>query len=229
MAITREKLPKKVAAQIERMIVQGKYTKGDQLPPEHVFVKKFGVSRATVNGAINLLEHEGLVTRSVGVAGTRVTGKLAPAIISNSLRRFARINACTPEEIIDFRLMLEPEAAAMAASYATDEDLARLASLVDVIESNFECQDMKKVRAADLAFHEAVVEATHNELAKAVCAGIHPLVYEWMGLIENRLPAGVQAHRRIYQAVADRDAGGARRLMREHLLFGRDLMLKERG
>jgi GntR family transcriptional repressor for pyruvate dehydrogenase complex len=229
MAIIREKLPKKVAAQIERMIVQGKYSKGEQLPAEHVFVKQFGVCRATVNEAINLLEHEGLVTRSVGVAGTRVTGRLAPALISNSLFRYAKINACTPQELIDFRLMLEPEAAAMAAAYATNEDLARLAKLVDIIESNFECQDMKKVRAADLAFHEAVVEATHNELAKAVCAGIHPLVYDWMGLIENRLPIGVRAHRRIYQAIADRDAGSARRLMREHLLFGRDLMLKDRG
>jgi DNA-binding FadR family transcriptional regulator len=192
-----------------------------------VFVKKFGVSRATVNEAINLLEHDGLVTRSVGVAGTRVIGKLAPDTISNSLRRFARINACTPTELIDFRLMLEPEAAAMAAQYANDEDIARLSSFVDLIESHFDQQDMKNVRASDLAFHDAVVEATHNELAKAVCAGIHPWVYEWMELIENRLEKGVRAHRAIFQAIADRDAIRARQLMHDHLLFGRELMLKE--
>ncbi|MDZ4817548.1 MAG: FadR/GntR family transcriptional regulator [Planctomycetota bacterium] len=227
MPIVREKLPKKVAARIERMIFQGKFKQGDQLPPEHVFVKKFGVSRATVNEAINRLEHEGLVTRSVGVAGTRVTGKLAPDTISNSLRRYVRINACTPEELIDFRLMLEPDAAAMAAGCATEEDIAKLAGFVDLLETYFDKQDMKKVRAADLAFHEAVVEATHNELAKAVCAGIHPLVYEWMELIENRLTQGVRAHREIFRAIAERDAVRASRLMRDHLLFGRELLLKE--
>ena len=108
-----------VLAQLRRSIHLGHFGAGDRLPPERELARQLGVSRTTVREAVRVLEGEGLVEIKRGSSGGISCGRSrpAPAELRRRLREF--------EEIIEFRLAVEPMAARLAAQRRTKTDLAR--------------------------------------------------------------------------------------------------------
>lgn len=107
-----------VLLQLRRSIHLGHFGAGDRLPPERELARQLGVSRTTVREAVRVLEGEGLVEIKRGSAGgiSVRPQSPAPAELRRRLREF--------EEIIEFRLAVEPMAARLAAQRRTRSDIA---------------------------------------------------------------------------------------------------------
>lgn len=212
-------LPALVASSISREIAQGRLKPGDQLPSEQTLATTFGVSRNVVREAIARLRSEGRVWSKQG-RGAFVADKtnaLALTIDRDTLRESGAFVG-----LFELRRILEAEAAALAASRRSEDDLAAMQSPEELMTSApyGSVQWLK----GDLQFHLAVAQATRN-----------PYMTQFLGFVSEQvrqsiLSAGgadqgsdemagatLAEHRSILAAIETRDASAAYDAMRRHL------------
>lgn len=207
------RLYKDIANMLMQDLASGKYPVGAKLPAERELSVLYNVSRPVVREAIIALEVQGLIEVKIG-SGAYVKALPGDKEVSGF--------AVSAIELTEARLLIEGEAAALAATQITDEELVELEQLVDAIAA--ENLAAEGTEEADCAFHLAIVEATRNNAlieaverlwelrrvsleaallhAKARSANIKPVVDE---------------HRAILDALKTRQASAARAAMRAHL------------
>jgi len=217
--IRREHLHLQIADSIQAIIAESRLAPGWQLPPERDLAEMLGVNRTTVHQAMHLLQQRGLVEMKVG-SGTYVTD-VPQSVLTESIERYLMFNRGTHEDLITLREILEPEIAALAARRATPADVARLTETVEQLEARFADEGIWP--AEDMAFHEALAEASHNELIIAITRGLQNVMRSWLKALgkQSWKPGGMQSHRRICEAIAAGDPLAAREAMRMHMRFVR--------
>ena len=125
-------------------------------------------------------------------------------------------------DLYEFRLLIEPQAAAWMADHAKSNDLAELDALVDRMETLVAHAEVSvpEVMEADRSFHDLLARASDNHVLAAVSRDIREVIGTLWGF-SNLDGADVERvalqHRRIADAVLARDARGAAAAMREHL------------
>ncbi|MBC7183466.1 MAG: FadR family transcriptional regulator [Marinobacter sp.] len=138
---------------LRNAIEKGDWAVGDRLPVEAELSDSLGVSRNTVREAVRVLVHVGMLETRQGdgtyVRATRDAGE--------TLRRIARTQLADQLEV---RIMLETEAAKLAAARRTDQDLRSMTSALDSRARAGE--DLQARIHHDKAFHHALVAASHN-------------------------------------------------------------------
>ncbi|MGH2428128.1 MAG: FadR/GntR family transcriptional regulator [Candidatus Limnocylindria bacterium] len=215
MTVTASKLSDAVYSTLERLISSGQLPPGARLPSERDLAVSLGVSRNSVREAVHELELKRLVDRRAG----RGTIVLDPekGVDHRSLLGELSAEDRNLIEIMDFRLTIEPPMAGVAASRTTRRDLKRLEELLDQMERE---DDPRQVAELDVAFHSAVARATQNPLLTR----LHEVSSRWLrtsrrrALQSNRRrAASLAGHRRIYAALAARDADAARTAMIDHI------------
>jgi DNA-binding FadR family transcriptional regulator len=144
------------ATQLERMITSGEWPVGSRIPAEGELMAKLGVGRNSLREAIRALAHMGLLQTRQG-DGTYVR---ASSGLSVALERYAR--QVDAHFVIETRRGLEREAARLAASRRTDEDLAALDSAITRQRWAIKANDEESLIDADIEFHQAVIAAAHN-------------------------------------------------------------------
>lgn len=208
-----DRLYQDLARNLLEELASGRYPEGARLPAERELAIRYNVSRPTVREAIIALEVQGLVEVKVGSGAyvRRLPGK-------EDLPGF-NISAF---ELTEARLMFEGEAAALAATQMTDEDLAEIERLVEEIAN--ENNDPRGTEQADRAFHLAIARATRN-------GAIHDAIERLWDLRATSPEAAllhekartanikpvVDEHAMILKALRARDPGAARAAMRNHL------------
>lgn len=145
-------------------IVSGELRPGDPLPPEDELTADLAVSRTVLREAVRVLAAKGLV-EARPKTGTRVRARkqwniLDPDILS--WRVEAKGDRQLYEETTEVRLAIEPFAARLAATRATDEETASIAEAYAGMEAGV--RDQVAYLAADLQFHDRILIACHNEL-----------------------------------------------------------------
>ncbi len=199
----------------------GALSAGSKLPTERALVDRLGVGRTAVRGALAVLEREGTIVRHVG-RGTFVADTLAGTAGGDTPQT-------SPAEIMQTRLLLEPEIAALAASQATQADVDHLHHCLSRSE---QAGDHADFEGWDSALHRGIATAAHNALLLRLFDTMNAArdLPVW-GNIKRRTatPArreGYQAgHRAIVDALTDRDPDLARDHMRAHLLDVRTNLL----
>lgn len=218
----------RVAAHLRRRLAgQGVYPQ-QRLKPERTLAAELGCSRATLRGALDVLERDGLVWRHVGrgtFAGVRPRQEnIKPAVLAA---------VTTPLELLDARLVLEPAIAAEAARRAGADDVARLRVLAARTGA---AASWQAYEALDGAFHQAVAAATGSRLLMATLGTLAAVRgrARWQ---RRHVAAFHAAHQRAYSvrqgrmhaevvaAIAAHDGGAARAAMRAHLLAIRKLFV----
>lgn len=138
---------------LRNAIEKGNWSVGDRLPVESELSDSLGVSRNTVREAVRVLVHVGMLETRQGdgtyVRATRDAGE--------TLRRIARTQLADQLEV---RIMLETEAAKLAAARRTDQDLRQMTTALDARARAG--NDLKARICHDEAFHHALVAASHN-------------------------------------------------------------------
>jgi DNA-binding FadR family transcriptional regulator len=147
-------------------ILSGDLRPGDALPTEEELGGEVGVSRTVLREVVKVLAAKRLV-ESRPKTGTRVLPRSEWNLIDPDVLAW-RLEA-DPEEqfftdVIEFRRIIEPEAAALAAKRATDDEIEELAESFEAMQAALESGDRDGYLLPDLRFHAIILEACHNEL-----------------------------------------------------------------
>ncbi|GAA2093740.1 FadR/GntR family transcriptional regulator [Streptomyces albiaxialis] len=214
----------RVAEQIEERILGGELPPGSRLPAERELVKQFAVGRSTIREALRVLQSSGLIRSRPGdPQGAEVLG-VSPDNLSQALARLARSSLSGLGELVQFRMVLEAESYRLAARLRSEDDLARMTALVDLMEEAAPARP-RAFSEADADFHRAVAEASGNALLALCARAVHDAV---VGVIEGKLTGSggdagewmrrsVAHHRQVLAALRTGDAHRAAHLGRRAL------------
>lgn len=192
---------------IKRAILTGEFAPGSPLV-ETTLARWCDVSRTPVREALTRLEQDGLVER--GDRGLVVRDR-------------------SPEEILDIyetRIALESTAARVAAERRTSFDLIRLQRLLDRT-AQMPSEDQRAVDV-NREFHRQIWEASHNDSLFDLLErlNLHLMRYPATTLsYPDRWETAAEEHRRIVEAIADRDAERAAEAAARHFIAARDIRL----
>jgi DNA-binding FadR family transcriptional regulator len=198
---------------------------GDKLPTEAEAVRRYGVSRTVVREALSQLQAAGLVETRHGV-GTFVTARRERGLAADAAEIAAVIDVMA---LLELRIGVESEAAALAARRRTPAQLEAMATAIDDFESAL-ARGVDTV-VPDWRFHTLVAEAAGNRYFSSLMASLGPkaiprasLKLPGLGEKEMRsyLAAVNREHHDIYGAIARGDADDARAAMRNHIGNGRE-------
>lgn len=171
---------------------------------EQQLASSLGVSRTPVRQALARLEHEGLV-RIVPRRGVYIVRKSKDEII----------------EMIIAWSALESMAARLMCERASDEEVASLRALFSTFEDGEVRLRLNEYSAANLRFHQRIVELGHSTLLVDMANGLLVHMRAIRGSTigdEDRAERSIVDHAHIIEALEARDAGLAERLVREHAL-----------
>lgn len=211
--VRRASLADQAAELLLGRIRSGEWSLGEKLPGETTLAPQLGVGRSTVREAIRQLAGRGVLDSRQG-AGVFVIALDAPEDWDAVLHR-ADILA-----VVEARIAIEAEAAALAAERRTPTDLR-------AIRRALAERDRKRAEAvalvdADTAFHRAIVVAAHNPILTELFDSFTPRLRQAMLETLRIRPAHAtdgdhDAHVELARAVSDHDASGAVRQSRAHL------------
>ncbi len=206
----------KVALQIAELVESGELKPGDKLPAERTLAEKFKVSRSSVREAIKSLAQKNLVESRRG-DGTYIKaeehGDIAEAFTSVFADQKKRIN-----DIFQFRRVIEPEMAALAATCIDNETLNRM----KVIVCNQQIQARKGENARDLdsEFHLEIARATGNSIFPEMMGALDQIIMESRSEIlqsPDRQEKSISMHFKLLEAFESGDADLARKIMKQHI------------
>ncbi|WP_227664092.1 FadR/GntR family transcriptional regulator [Marinobacter salarius] len=151
--ISKGSLVETAIESLRQAIEKGHWAIGERLPVEAQLSESLGVSRNTVREAVRVLVHVGMLETRQG-DGTYVR---ATKDAGETLRR---INRAQLRDKLEVRIMLETEAAKLAAERRDAKDLERMTLALD--ERAKAGDDVESRIRHDHAFHTALVAASHN-------------------------------------------------------------------
>lgn len=216
-----------VASSLERRILEGSLKPGDRLPPERELSIELGVSRPSLREAIQKLASKGMLQSKQG-GGTYVTDRLE-SMFFDPWQEMMGTHPNLREDLLEFRRMLEGQAAEWAAERATEGDLMRLSQAFEAMNEAFDADDLDHRSNADIAFHQAIGEATHNVLIGHLSAALLRLMQDNirlnLGELKN-IPAAISLlksqHAAIHTAITERKPAAARAAAETHIDFVRE-------
>ena len=217
----------KLIAVFKQLISEGTMAPGGRLPAERELATSFGVSRSSLRQALKVLEIMGVISQRVG-DGTYLNSS-AKAILSEPMQFLILLDGISVHELMEARLIVEPQLAAQAAERATEEDIANIRGEIEAMEKPGD--DLTQLIEHDLLFHQAIFAAAKNRVCGLMFAVVHQSLKNLITMTSQVVDAEhtLVLHRRILNAIRKREPEEARRRMSEHLLDARDLIFKATG
>lgn len=214
-----KRLPAQVIQVLGRRVVEGTYPEGEALPNEALLCEELGVSRTALREGLKVLGAKGLL-----VARPRIGTRVLPRAQWQMLDADVLTWRCElpPDDVFisqlaEMREIIEPAAASLAAKNRSDADLA----LIDAAFGR-----MKKARtqadwvAADMAFHQALLQATGNALLIPLVALIGSALESVLVLgaahahkVAHDFKVALPEHERVLETIRRRDAPAAHQTM----------------
>lgn len=194
-------------------IVTGKHSPMSILPSELEIAEQRKVSRSVVREALRMLSAKGLV-ESKRKTGTRVRNRsdwnlLDPDVLAWMFEAEPHPNYV--RNLFQLRMIIEPAASELAASFRTARQLSMMGHALEQMAQHGLAT--AEGQAADQAFHNLILEATHNELLASLADTIGAAV-RWTTIFKHRssrrLSDSMPQHRRLFEAIANSDARDAR-------------------
>ncbi|PXW23883.1 FadR/GntR family transcriptional regulator [Paraburkholderia caballeronis] len=208
----RKSMHPRIVQELGMQIVGGAFAPGQRLPAEPSLCASYGASRSVLREAMRVLAAKGLVTSKPRV-GSVVRPRddwhmLDPDVLYWTV-------SSLPEgeffrSLMTVRQIIEPAAAALAALRASDDDIARIGVAYEQMEQAKTAGDLLD---PDLAFHRAIMAATHNDML-AYIGNLLSLALRESIRFTSRHPnthaLSLPRHKAILTAIAHRDALAAR-------------------
>ncbi|MGW5867018.1 FadR/GntR family transcriptional regulator [Streptomyces sp. NPDC055239] len=209
-------LVEQATERLREQISGGHWPIGSKLPGETTLAKELGIGRSTVREALRALAGAGLVQPRQG-AGVFVIATQPVADWPTRLRRAA------VSDVYEVRMLVEVQAARLAALRRTDEDITAMRAALEGRRAAASGSDAAFVDA-DIALHAAVVAAARNPVLTDLFAEFAPVLREGLisllDLVDVRTKDpnhGDAVHAALVRAVEARDAEGAARVAQAEL------------
>ncbi|MTI58618.1 MAG: GntR family transcriptional regulator [Firmicutes bacterium] len=188
---------------IKSMIVDGKFKKGESLV-ERKLCETLGVSRTPVREALHVLEKDGLVET---IEGKGVFVK--------------KIEFCDMIEIFELREALEVMAIKLFMKRADESTVKEFEKLMKEQEAAYKRDEHDKFMNIDMKLHNLISENAQNKKLRnflnTIYDQIKQIAISAKDDVEIRDMA-IVAHRKILQAILDKDSEAAQKAMLEHII-----------
>jgi DNA-binding FadR family transcriptional regulator len=214
--MSQERLENTLLARLRARLARHELPIDSRLPPERTLARELEVSRGELRKALATLEAEGHIWRHVG-KGTFIGSR--PIETANDIASLA--NRTNPAEVMRIRLILEPEAARLAAVNATP---AQIGEMRNCLVRTRAAQTWRQYETWDNRLHRIIGEATQNRLLLTFLDTLSAVrrAVAWGRQRMPRLrPAAnhhsFAEHEAIVAAIVDRDPTAASLAMRRHL------------
>lgn len=209
----RETLLQIVTRQMARLVLDGHYKTGEQLPSEFELAKKWNVARGTVREALKTLTVVGLLQVRRG-KGTFVADRseffMGPLLLGIN----PKADLIT---LVKARELIEIELVGLAATHRNSKAVR---TMREALKRMRNYADIREFYEADLEFHFAIALASGNPFLSHFLTLIRNLMAQWMAATAS-LPGvaevAVKQHEKILKAVQSRNPNGARAAMNRHL------------
>jgi DNA-binding FadR family transcriptional regulator len=223
-SLARQPAYRAVSSVMEQHILAGDLKPGTALPPEQELATQFGVNRSTIRESIRVLEQEGLLERRQG----RRLFVVLPGLFDLAPRalRSLVLHQVTFEELWEVAVVVEPEAARMAAQRADAADLREiddnLVATTQTVGGRPDAAHIRRHWELDAAFHALVARASKNRslmMSRESFSLLYkPLATRLQQVLPQSAARNLQAHRQIAAALHARDEQRACEWMRKHLV-----------
>lgn len=222
--IVRLNVAQQVFDYLKKNIEDGTWAVGSRIPSENELTELLGVSRSSVRTAIqqcaalNILESQhgrGTFVKNSDVSGIIGTVHTLSGADYNDLL-----------QVLQFRMIVEKESAALAAGKATARNIARLERTLETMQGSIGRADV--FVPADVEFHRELCRAAGNMLLEASLCSVfeqtvrsHKQLNDLFGYKD-----GIFYHTKILKAVREGNAPQAKRMMRAHLQHAIDQLMR---
>lgn len=208
----RKSLGDHVFESLKDSIVRGKISAGEWLVESHI-AETLGISRTPVREAIHKLEREGLIERQPR-GGFTVQG----------------LNRDDIEETFGIRSVLEGYAARLAAVKHEPKELVELENKIEEFQIALDSKKMKLLPAINTEFHDLLYGLSKSPKLINMINGLRDQIYRYRQMIlRGRQFASTSNadHKKMLKYIRKRDPEGAERVVRDHILRGQEVVLKE--
>jgi GntR family transcriptional regulator, transcriptional repressor for pyruvate dehydrogenase complex len=204
---------------LRERILAGDFPEDTALPSERDLVAHAQMSRTTVREAMRILEAQGLIKIKTGRSGGAFVRLPGAENVANTVGMLIKGRRIRMTALLETREGIEPMLAQLAARHRTDADLERLAAAnVDMAAQGESLADFLR---ANLDWHVAVAEASHNELLIGFISALSEAIY--LSTDNQRFVSAevrsqtVRAHEAVTAAIKAQDEAAAVRRMSRHL------------
>ncbi len=217
-AVRVNRISQNIAEQIRGAILAGELKIGEQLPPEKDFAKHFGVSKSSLREAYRALEAYGLLEIRQGMSGGAFIKKVDFATVKDSLVNYFFFQNPGLKSYTQVRLCIEPQVVEICAEKITAEDIEYLEKNISDMEQEIDGKSF--ISNLDIAFHRKLVDITGNEIISLLVESIQTALINIKQIVhtdEQFLTMVCEGHKRIVQALKEKDPEKARQAMMEHI------------
>jgi GntR family transcriptional regulator, transcriptional repressor for pyruvate dehydrogenase complex len=224
-------IPEAIFRQIREKILSGELKPGDKLPSERELTEIFQRSRPSIREALRMLELYGLIQTTPGSGGA-VVKSVSLTSVEQTLENVVLLKQMSITDLYEFRTVNEIAFVQWAVLRRTPEDLARMRGIVEQAER---CRDAVAINSNNIEFHQAIVDAGKNEMAKVVFQVISKLISNAMLTGMLALPAErlnehiaeiIKDHGALLKDIEDRNADEASTMMFRHISHFKYLLEK---
>ncbi len=203
-----------IANMLRQDILNGVLNSKQRLPSERILAEQYKVARGTIREALNILAIEKLVEIRPG-SGTYIIGE-------NPEQRFPMIDGASPLELVDARFALEPHVCRLAILNARQQELDAIERIL--VEMNNLTEDPIAFSRGDTQFHTLLAETTKNRLLIWIVGQTNSVRNQHqrhrmrnLTLDKPTMELYNEQHRRILNAIRDREPELAAQAMKDHL------------
>lgn len=207
----------KIIGQIRNLIISGELNPGDRLPSERKLAERFEIGRAQVRDAIAKLEFYG-VLKTLPQSGTFVEG-LGITAIEGLITDLLKLENNDFSSLVETRVLLETEAARLAAQRRTTDDIIRIKDALDAYETKVKT-GLPAVEE-DLLFHLKIAEAGRNNVLKSLMLVITPDIVKNFTKLDvckdGRFYRSLEEHKILLEHIVNQEPELAAKAMKAHL------------
>ncbi len=218
-------LSEKIANNIKALIIDQKLQPGEKLPNEIELANQLNVSRSTIREAIKTLVSKNVLEIHRG-KGTYVCER--PGIATDPLGVTFMNKKDLLIYLFETRLIIEPEMAALAAQRATEKNIKALEDAFHILQEQIlEGKDHTKF---DIKFHNIIAKSTQNPIIRRIVPIINDSIIEGYQETKDIPESGekvLRHHRRVLDAILEKNEALARQYMREHIQSGMEQILQK--
>jgi len=215
--LEKEEPVDKIIIQIRSLITSGQLKPGDRLPSERKLAEKLGVGRTAVRDAIRKLEFYGIL-KTVPQSGTIVAG-IGMTALEGLITDVLKLEKSDFASLVETRVILETQAAQLAAQRRTDADIEDIKKAIQAYE--FKLKNKENAVEEDLMFHLKIAEASKNVVLKSLMLIITPDIVKsfitYKVFEELSELKALKEHQEILEAIIEKDGKKANDLMYNHL------------
>lgn len=214
-------LIEKTADRLVQYIIDKDFKEGDKLPNLRELGGWLGVGRGTLREALRILTSRNVleVRHGAGVFISQKSGVSDDPLGFTFIKNKGKLI----QDLLEFRMLLEPRIAAQAAQYATSEDITELENLCDEVDRQIlsKTPHMQK----DGEFHTKIAQCSRNlimpKLMPIIHSSINLVINETGGVLDVET---MKTHRAVLNAIKKGDGVAASDAMLMHLIYNRDCL-----